>query len=75
MYHESTYLDELRERAIERFHSTALQAAELAGLAGVKKLFLGHFSSKYQDLSVFHAEASGIFPDVQITTEGDVYEI
>lgn len=75
MYHESTYLDDLRERAIERFHSTALQAAELAKIAGVQKLFLGHFSSKYQDLSVFHTEASSMFPDVEITTEGVTYEI
>ena len=75
MYHESTYLDDLRERAIERFHSTALQAAELAKVAGVQKLFLGHFSSKYQDLSVFHTEASSIFPDVEITTEGVTYDI
>jgi ribonuclease Z len=75
MYHESTYLDDLRERAIERFHSTALQAAELAKIAGIQKLFLGHFSSKYQDLSVFHTEASSIFPDVEVTTEGITYEI
>ncbi|MFA6060199.1 MAG: ribonuclease Z [Taibaiella sp.] len=75
MYHESTYLDDLRERAIERFHSTALQAAELAKIAGVHKLFLGHFSSKYQDLSVFHTEANSIFSDVEITTEGVTYDI
>lgn len=75
MYHESTYLDDLRERAIERYHSTALQAAELAGLAGVQKLFLGHFSSKYQDLAVFHTEASAVFPEVEITTEGAIYDI
>jgi ribonuclease Z len=75
MYHESTYLDDLRTRAEERFHSTALQAAELASLAGVQKLFLGHFSSKYQDLSVFHTEASSIFPDVTITVEGDTYDL
>lgn len=75
LYHESTYLDDNRERAFDRFHSTAAQAAELAGKAAVKRLLLGHFSSKYQDLSPFYTEASAIFPDVEITTEGTTYEI
>ena len=75
MYHESTYLDDHRERATERFHSTAAQAAELAKAAGAKRLFLGHFSSKYQDLTAFYAEASAIFPDVEVTVEGTTYEI
>ncbi len=75
LYHESTYLDDNREKAFDRFHSTAAQAAEIAGKAAVKRLFLGHFSSKYQDLSPFYDEASKIFPDVEITTEGMTYDI
>lgn len=75
LYHEATYLDDLRERAIERFHCTAAQAAGLAKEAGAKRLLLGHFSSKYADLSGFYPEASAIFPDVEITTEGTTYEI
>ena len=50
LYHEATYLDNLRDRAIDRFHSTSIQAAEIAGLASVKKLIIGHFSSKYESL-------------------------
>lgn len=75
VYHESTYLDDQRERAGERFHSTAAQAAELAKAAQAKRLFLGHFSSKYQDLTAFYDEASTIFPDVEVTMEGTTYEI
>jgi ribonuclease Z len=75
VYHESTYLDDQRERAAERFHSTAAQAAELAKDAGAKRLLLGHFSSKYQDLTSFYSEACAIFPDVEVTTEGTTYEI
>lgn len=75
VYHESTYLDDHRERAAERFHTTAAQAAELAKAAGAKRLLLGHFSSKYQDLTAFYSEASAIFPDVEITIEGMTYEI
>ncbi len=75
VYHESTYLDDQRERARERFHSTAAQAAELAKAAGARRLLLGHFSSKYQDLTAFYTEASAIFPDVEVTIEGTTYEI
>ncbi len=44
IYHETTYLDNLRERAESRFHSTSKQAAAIAKKAGVKKLLIGHFS-------------------------------
>ncbi len=70
MYHEATYLDNLRERAIERFHSTSIQAAELAGLALVKRLLIGHFSSKYESLEEFLAEAVPIFPQTELAIEG-----
>lgn len=75
IYHESTYLDDNRDKAHERFHSTALQAATLADRARAKRLFLGHFSSKYQDLHLFYLEASKVFPNVEVTVEGTTYEI
>jgi len=75
MYHESTYLNDLAQRARERFHSTALEAAQLAQKAGVKRLLLGHFSSKYEDLSVFEQEARSIFPATEITQEGMSFEV
>lgn len=75
IYHESTYLSDNSDRAAERFHSTAAQAAQLALKASAKHLFLGHFSSKYVDLSEFYEEASVIFPEVTVTTEGTTYQI
>lgn len=75
LYHESTYLEDNREKATMRFHSTAAQAATLARKAGVGRLLLGHFSSKYQDLEAFHLEAHAIFPQTTVTTEGCTYEI
>lgn len=75
LYHESTYLDDQRERAKERYHSTAAQAALLASAAGVGRLLLGHFSSKYTDLDAFYTEASVIFSNSVVTKEGDVYEV
>mgnify|MGYP003344216676 CR=1 FL=1 len=37
LYHESTFLHELEERARETFHSTARQAATIASMAEVKR--------------------------------------
>jgi len=75
VYHECTYLEKDVERAAQRFHSTAKQAAQIAKLAEAKQLLLGHFSSKYKDLEPFREEAGEIFPNVFITAEGTAYEI
>jgi len=75
IYHETTYLDNLRERAESRFHSTTKQAAELAKKAGVKKLLIGHFSSKYDTLEEFEAEAKEVFPNTELALEGVAYTI
>ncbi|MBC7553593.1 MAG: ribonuclease Z [Taibaiella sp.] len=75
IYHESTYLHNDRDKAEARFHSTALQAAQLAVSAGVGMLLLGHFSSKYKDLYPFKEEAQVVFNNVHIAEEGNVYEL
>lgn len=75
LYHESTYLKDNSEKAFDRFHSTAEDAANIALKAGVKKLLLGHYSSRYQDLDLFLEEAKARFPDTEISIEGTTYEI
>lgn len=75
IYHETTYLDNLRERAESRFHSTTKQAAELAKKAGVKKLLIGHFSSKYDTLEEFELEAKEVFENSELALEGVCYEV
>ncbi len=75
IYHETTYLDNLRERAEMRFHSTTKQAAALAKKAGVKKLLIGHFSSKYDTLEEFEQEAREIFENTDLALEGVCYEV
>lgn len=75
IYHEATYLDSLRERAVERFHSTSKQAAMIAKKAGVKRLLLGHFSSKYDTLEEFETEAKEIFPNTELALEGVAYKV
>ena len=75
IYHESTYLDDQREKAELRFHSTAKQAAEIAKKANVKKLLLGHFSSQYESLHFFEEEARTIFPAAENALQGVTYFI
>ncbi len=75
LYHECTYLESDADKAAGRYHCTARQAAEIASKANAKQLLLGHFSSKYRDLEPFKEEATPVFANVQITTEGTAYEI
>ena len=75
IYHESTYLDSFRERAEERFHSTARQAAMIAEKANAKRLLLGHFSSRYDTLEEFEAEAREVFPNSELALEGVTYKV
>ncbi len=70
LYHESTFLNENKEDAKDKKHSTAQQAAMIANKAGVKKLLLGHFSSRYTDVSDFEKEAKPYFDNVILGKEG-----
>lgn len=63
LYHEATFLHDLKEMADYTGHTTALEAARIARKANVGKLILGHFSNRYGDLSVFTNEAREVFPN------------
>lgn len=75
VYHETTYLHNLAERAAERYHSTTVQAATLALKANAHRLIVGHFSSKYTDLVPFETECQEIFPNSGLALEGASYII
>ena len=70
---DSTFLDEIKEKAEETCHSTAKQAAILAKNAGVKNLILTHFSARYKD-EVRHLEEAQAIHDSVITAR-DLLEI
>lgn len=70
LFHETTYLNDREADAIERRHSTARQAAMVARDAKAKRLLTGHYSSRYNDDSLFLKEAQEVFPDVILNTEG-----
>jgi len=61
---DSTYLDELKEKAIQTCHSTAKEAAVFAKNANVSNLILTHFSARYKDENVLLEEAKTIHNSV-----------
>ena len=69
LYHEATFTEEDSARAKETFHSTARQAAEIARDAQVKRLVIGHYSARYEDLSELHKEAMEVFPNTILGNE------
>ena len=70
LYHESTFLEEHLELAERTKHSTALQAGNIAAKAKVKKLLLGHYSSRYKNLEVFLKEAHTVFENTELAAAG-----
>lgn len=75
LYHESTFMEDNKERAALTYHSTAKQAAEVATICKAKKLLLGHFSSRYIQLEPLLEEAKSIFPKSILSEEGQTYAI
>jgi ribonuclease Z len=61
LIHEATFMDELRERALEDGHTTVIEAALLAKEAMVKNLALTHISSRYPEPAPLLKEARSVF--------------
>jgi ribonuclease Z len=75
LYHETTFLADREDLAIKTKHSTSLQAAQIAKDANVKKLIVGHYSSRYKDISLFKKEAETVFENVDLAVPGKVFNI
>ena len=70
LYHEATFSEKDLPRANETFHSTARQAATIARDAHVKRLIIGHYSARYDNLDDILREASEVFPATTLAAEG-----
>lgn len=70
LYHEATFLKDLKSKAINTFHSTTSDAAQNAKDAQVKNLIIGHYSSRYDEISDFKLEAEQIFKPVYLAYDG-----
>jgi ribonuclease Z len=75
LYHESTFLNDMEDRARKTHHSTALQAATLAKLASAGKLIIGHFSTRYHNLAPLLEEAKTVFENTYLALEGETFSI
>ena len=75
LYCETTFLEKDKDKADLTLHSTSKDAATLAKKGRVKKLLIGHFSSRYDDKNDFITEAASIFENVIISEEGKKIDV
>ncbi|XOV67448.1 MAG: ribonuclease Z [Fluviicola sp.] len=75
LYHEATFVEVLRDRAIATKHSTAKDAAEVAKRAQVGKLLMGHLSARYDTGEQHLEEAKTIFENAECVEDGQIIEI
>jgi ribonuclease Z len=69
LIHDTTFDDELLEKAQEDGHSTPSQAAKTAKKAKVKWLILTHISARYKDASLLLEQARKIFPKADVAED------
>ena len=74
LYHESTFLETESHLAQKTMHCTAKEAANIAKLAEVKNLLLGHYSTRYGNIELFRTEANEIFENVLLADDGLEFE-
>lgn len=75
LYHEATFLSDKADIARQKTHCTALQAATIASKCKAKKLMIGHYSARYDELSLFLEEARAVFQNTIMAEEGRIVEI
>lgn len=75
MYHETTFLHDLKDMAYKTGHSTAIEAANIAQKANVGKMIMGHFSNRYNDYQVLLDEARTVFPNTVLPRALETFEI
>ncbi len=75
LYHEATFDESMRKRAKETGHSTAKQAAEIALLAEVKHLYIGHYSVRYKKVEPLLEEAQAVFKNTSLVFDGFTFSV
>ena len=72
---ESTYMQDLKEKAREFLHMTTKEAALIAKKAKAKKLIITHYSQRYKDPKAMEAEAKTVFPNTIASYDFMVYKV
>lgn len=75
LIHEATYLDEHQEQAEENQHSTAREAGEVAKKAGVRALWLHHFSPRYTTADGHLREAWEVFRETHVARDFSTVDV
>ncbi|MFY0651737.1 MAG: ribonuclease Z [Cyclobacteriaceae bacterium] len=75
LYHESTFMHDMLDRATNTYHTTTVQAGEMAKLADAGKLIIGHFSTRYKELEPLIEETREVFPNSELAIEGKVFQL
>ena len=80
LIHEATFAHQDADMAFEKMHSTSTMAAQVALLAGAKKLIMTHFSPRYTPgnpigLDDLKQEARAIFPNTKLAYDFYTYEV
>lgn len=73
LYHESTFLEKHAHLSNPTKHSSAIEAATIAKKANVGQLILGHYSTRYDDVSSFKDEAQTVYDNVELAEAGKVF--
>ena len=72
---DSTFAARDADKAVDRKHSTSVEAAELAKRAGVMRLALTHFSARYRNISSMVSQAREVFPEAFAASDGMFVEV
>ena len=75
IYHEATFMEDMKDRARQTMHSTATDAAKIAKAANAKKLIISHFSARYKDLAPLLNEARNVFQETYLANEGEKIQL
>ena len=75
LFHETTFMQNMASAAKEKWHSTTIDAARIAEKGHVKKLVIGHFSARYDDLQPLLEEARKVFPETYLAEDGSKFHI
>ncbi len=70
LYHEATFLIKDQKRANATMHSSTKDAADIAIAAEVKKLVVGHISSRYKTNEVHLSELKELFINSDVVEDG-----
>lgn len=75
LYHEATFSAEDTQLASATYHSTSIDAANIALASNAKKLLIGHFSARYKKPTAILEQSRKIFPNTEAVADNCCYRV